>query len=162
MDLYTPSLPAIANALNVKVNAAQLTLSVFIFAVAISQFIYGILSDALGRKIILLAGILISLVGCILCMMANSIEALLIGRFIQGFGARACTSQWRAIFRDVYQGEMLAKMGAYLGNFLVFTVVAAPFLGGYLQNFFCWEANFFLTLCTLILLLMVFFFRGFK
>jgi DHA1 family bicyclomycin/chloramphenicol resistance-like MFS transporter/DHA1 family 2-module integral membrane pump EmrD-like MFS transporter len=65
-----------------------------------------------------------------------------VGRFIQGLGAGACAALWRSIFRDTYSGEDLAKYSSYLVIFMMFILPSAPVLGGYLQTFYGWRANF--------------------
>jgi DHA1 family bicyclomycin/chloramphenicol resistance-like MFS transporter/DHA1 family 2-module integral membrane pump EmrD-like MFS transporter len=105
--------------------------------------VYGPLSDGVGRRFPLIVGLGITLIGSAMCYMASTMTMLIVGRFIQGFGAGAGASLWRTIFRDCFSGAELAKYGAYLSILIVFIVPAAPTLGGYLQEYFDWRASFF-------------------
>lgn len=141
-DIYAPSLPAIAHYFSTTVHHAQWSMALYMSGIAIFLFIYGPLSDGIGRKPPLIAGLLITLIGTLLCLFATSIEMLLIGRFVQGSGVGACAGLWRSIARDVFSGDELAKYSSYFMIFVVFVVPAAPVLGGYLQEHFNWHASF--------------------
>lgn len=157
-DLYLPSLPAIAEGLNTSLNLAQFTLSIYVFGFAIAQIIYGPISDSVGRRKPLLIGLLICLLGSIVCFTAQSIQLLLIGRLIQGLGAGATLTLPSAIIRDRFEGNNLAKYSSYAALISVGFLAGAPLLGGYLQEYFGWRASFlFLLLYTIIALLTTFF-----
>lgn len=141
-DLYTPSLPAISYYFKTSTGTAQMTLTLCMLGTALTCLIYGPLSEVIGRRYTLIAGIVISIIGCLLCVSAKHIIQLQMGRFIQGCGLGACTSLWRSIVRDVYSGQKLAQLAAYLTNFFVLSVILAPFLGGYLEVYFGWRAAF--------------------
>lgn len=154
-DIYAPSLPAIAQIMHTAVGWSQFSLTIFMLGLSISQLIYGPLSEGFGRRIPLITGLLIFTAGCTISIVATNITVLIIGRLIQGLGAGACASLWRTIFRDVYQGDDLAKYGAFLSIFITFLVPAVPILGGYLQSYIGWQASFaFLILYGLSILLM--------
>lgn len=155
-DIYAPSLTAIASLMQVPVEWAQFSLTIFMPGLAFSQLIYGPLSEGIGRRKPLIAGLLVFLAGSLLSIFATGIGALILGRFIQGFGAGACSSLWRPIFRDVYQGDDLAKYGGWLSIIITFFVPAIPVLGGYLQHYIGWQASFaFLILYSLITLFFI-------
>ena len=90
-DIYLPSFPAIAAELQTDISYVQLTLSVFFGGFAVSQLIYGPLSDRFGRKPFLLIGVSIYCLMSMLAASATSITVLLIARILQGFGAGACS-----------------------------------------------------------------------
>jgi len=157
-DIYAPSLPAIADSLDASVNLAQLSMVTFMFGIAIVQFIYGILSEVFGRRMPLMSGLIVMLIGTMVCLFSPNMKILILGRFIQGCGAGACTALWRSIFRDFFSGEKLAKYGGYLGIFITFIVPTAPVIGGYLQQYFGWRASFvFIAFYALIALFAVIF-----
>jgi Bcr/CflA subfamily drug resistance transporter len=141
-DIYAPSLPSISEDLHTPIDDVQLSMAIFMLGISISQLIYGPLSEGLGRKLPLLIGLAINILGSIICFMTPSITMLILGRFIQGLGAGAGASLWRSIFRDCFTGDLLAKYGSYLSIGIIFIVPAAPTLGGYLQTYFGWRANF--------------------
>jgi len=157
-DIYAPSLTAIAHIMGTPVEHAQFSLTVFMIGLAFSQLIYGPISEGVGRRIPVIAGLLIFICGSLLSMLATHIELLIIGRLVQGVGAGACSSLWRSIFRDVYQGDDLSKYGAWLSVVVTFFVPAVPVLGGYFQQNIGWQANFgFLILYSLITLFLIIF-----
>jgi DHA1 family bicyclomycin/chloramphenicol resistance-like MFS transporter/DHA1 family 2-module integral membrane pump EmrD-like MFS transporter len=155
-DIYAPSLPAISNSLSTPINSVQWSMAIYMLGLAISQLIYGPLSEVVGRKLSVILGLLILLIGSGICYFSNNIDMLILGRLIQGCGAGAAAALWRSIFRDVFSGEKLAKYGSHLSVFMVFVVPAAPAIGGYLQEHFNWRASFlFLCLYTLAILLLI-------
>lgn len=153
-DIYAPSLPAISVSLETAVDYVQWSMATYMLGVALSQLIYGPLSEGVGRKPPMIIGLLIMLVGSVICLVSDNVESLVIGRFVQGCGAGACASLWRSVFRDTYTGEELAKYSSYLVILIMFIVPAAPLLGGYLQELFSWRASFvFMTIYTLVAVL---------
>ncbi|MDF3033637.1 MAG: multidrug resistance transporter, Bcr family [Alphaproteobacteria bacterium] len=159
-DIYIPSVPAISDDLKTSIDKVQGTLSIFMFGLSISQLVYGPISEGIGRRYPLIIGLLIMAIGSFVCFYASSIETLLLGRFIQGLGVGAGASLWRSIFRDSFEGPQLAKYGGYLSVLVAFIVPAAPVLGGYLQIYFGWRANFlfliFYALATVLIILVLF------
>lgn len=160
-DIYAPSLPSIAKGLRTSIELAQWSMAIYMLGVALSILFYGPISEGYGRKSPLSVGLCIMLVGSAMCLFASDIDMLIWGRFVQGCGAGACAGLWRSIFRDVFTGEELAKYGSYLVVFIMFIVPAAPALGGYLQAYFGWRANFvFMGIYTLTALIAILY--GFK
>jgi DHA1 family bicyclomycin/chloramphenicol resistance-like MFS transporter len=141
-DMYLPSLPAIARELNATTAETQLTLSAFLFGFAVGQFVYGPISDKVGRRPVLLAGLAIFLAASAACTFAPTIGTLIAGRFLQATGAAGPIVLARAMVRDLYEGPRagreLSRMGAIMGV----VPALAPILGGVLQGLFGWRANF--------------------
>ena len=150
-DLYLPSLVSITHAFNTDSNMAQFTITAYVSSMMISQPLYGIASDAYGRRNILLIGSIIAILGTFLCCIAWSIKILLLGRFIQGLGASAGLTVCRAIMRDLYSGPNFIKMASYLAVFGMVCMISAPVLGGYIEHFFNWRVNFILLLILCII-----------
>lgn len=157
-DIYTPSLAFMAEDLNCSIEAVQWTLAIFMLGVALSQLVYGPVSDGVGRRPPMLMGLGIMLIGSVAAFLSPSIEILLLSRFIQGLGAGACATLWRSIFRDVFPPAQMAQFGAYLGVGLVFVVAAAPTVGGYLQDVLGWRASFAALFCYAALNIITIFF----
>lgn len=141
-DLYLAALPALRREFATGVAEVQLTLSVFIAAFALSQLAYGPLSDRYGRRPVLLAGVAIYVAATLFCAVAQSIELLLVGRFLQAVGA--CSGQviGRAIIRDVHGAQGAARMLGYITAGTALAPVFGPALGGLLTVAFGWRANF--------------------
>ena len=121
-DLYAPSMPSISQELDVSIDRVQWSMAIYMLGVSLFQFFYGSLSDIFGRKPILLLGLSVFFVGSLICFFSSDIEWVIFGRFIQGSGAAACAALWRAIFRDVFKSEELAKYGSYLSVIMVFVL----------------------------------------
>ncbi|MCH9628052.1 MAG: Bicyclomycin resistance protein [Chlamydiales bacterium] len=141
-DIYAPSLPAISEQMQVNIGLVQWSMSIYMLGIALSQLVFGPLSEGIGRKMPLLLGMLIMLGGSLLCLFSTNVHMLITGRLIQGLGAGAAAALWRTIFRDLYQGDELAKYTSYLVILIMFIVPAAPALGGYLQHYLNWQASF--------------------
>ncbi len=157
-DIYAPALPSIADSLGAHVNFAQWSMVIFMLGMAISQLVYGPLSEGIGRRRPLLIGMSIMMLGTIVCFFAPNITVLILGRLLQGLGAGASATLWRSIFRDTYEGAELAKYGSYLAIFITFIIPAAPTLGGYLDQYFGWRSIFiFILIYTCAAIITVFF-----
>lgn len=141
-DIYTPALPAISHALNTTISLVQWTMAIYLFGMAATLAVFGALSEGFGRKAPLLVGLVIMLVGTIICFFARNIDTLMVGRFIQGCGAGAGAGVWRAMFRDLFAGEQLAKFGSYFGIAVTIVIPIAPAIGGFLQHALSWQAIF--------------------
>ncbi|MGF1608398.1 MAG: multidrug effflux MFS transporter [Kiloniellales bacterium] len=141
-DLYLPSLPAIAAHFGVDAGEAQLTLSVFLIGFALSQLVYGALSDRFGRRPVLLVGLVIYVLASIACMLAPSIGLLIAARLLQAVGACAGVVLGRAVVRDVYGRERAARVLSYVGMAMALAPALGPILGGFIQVWFGWRASF--------------------
>jgi len=149
-DLYLPSLPAMTIALHTSHEAVKMTISIYLFGLACSPLIFGPLSDRYGRRPILLMGLVVAFVGSVICVLSHSINVLIFGRFIQATGVASGLTLGRTIASDVFQGAALSRIGSYMGMLFGIVPAVAPVLGGYVQKYFGWRANF-----ELILLLIV-------
>ncbi len=141
-DIYIPSFFAMEKDLDASLTSIQHSMSAFMIAVATTQILYGALSEIIGRRLTLLIGLSLAILGSFICIFTASFTNLIIGRLIQGAGAGACSCIWRAIFRDIFNSQQIAKYGGYLGTGMVFIIAAAPFLGGYLEAYAGWRISF--------------------
>lgn len=155
-DFYLPALPEITRALGTDVAGTQLTLSVFLAGFGAGQLIYGPLSDRFGRRPIMMIGLGIYVLASFACVMANSIEALILARFLQSLGACAGPVLGRTIVRDVYGPQDSARMLSYISAAMALAPLAGPVLGGWLTVAFGWRATFIaLTIFSALLALTV-------
>ncbi|MGX6960362.1 MAG: multidrug effflux MFS transporter [Rickettsia endosymbiont of Pentastiridius leporinus] len=141
-DIYVPSFLIRTKELHSTLTGIQQSMSAFMISLAISQFVYGPLSEIIGRRLALLIGVFVMMAGSIVCSLAESLPQLIVGRFIQGAGAGACACLWRSIFKDIFNGQQITKYGGYLGVAMVYIVAASPFLGGYLEIYAGWRISF--------------------
>ena len=98
-DIYTPSVNFMATDLRTSVNKIQSSMAIFMVGVTVSQLIYGPFSEAYGRRLPLIIGLLIMLVGSVVCFYTKDISILLIGRLTQGLGAGAASCLWRPFLK---------------------------------------------------------------
>jgi Bcr/CflA subfamily drug resistance transporter len=158
-DMTIPSLPAIASSLHTSEGLAQTSLTICLAGVGLSQLFYGPLSDAYGRKKILLTGFTICLMGNIASGVAASDSIFLISRFLAGIGAGAGTVIARAMARDMFQKSQLTKVLSYLSMSTTVSPAIAPLLGGYLQSYLGWRYVFLLlSIITLFSIITIFLF----
>lgn len=144
-DLYLPSLPAMATALASNSAGAQMTLSVFLFGFAGGQIFYGPLSDRMGRKPVLLAGMVLFIIASLACAFAPAMPWLIAGRFFQALGASGPIVLGRAIVRDLYEGPRAGRELSRMGTVMGVVPALAPLLGAVLETQFGWRSNFFAT-----------------
>ena len=153
--LYLPAMPAITVALHTTGAMMKLSLSLFLIGFSASQLFYGPLSDAFGRKINLILGIIIFIVGSLISALADDITVLLIGRFIEGVGIGAANAVGYALMRDIYSGSKLTVQLSYVSVFVGTMPLVAPIIGGYLVTELNWQSCFYLLAIAALLLLIV-------
>ncbi|HYD70685.1 multidrug effflux MFS transporter [Azospirillum sp.] len=141
-DLYLPSLPALVGVFDTDIATVQLTLSVFLVGFAVSQLVYGPVSDRFGRRPALLGGIAIYLVASVACVFADSVGQLIVARFFQALGACCGPVVARAVVRDVFERDRAATVLAYMSMAMTLAPAVGPVLGGMLTQAFGWRANF--------------------
>ncbi len=141
-SVYIPSMPSLVVALDTTMARVNLTFTVFLAGFALSQVVYGPLSDRLGRRRVLLGALVLYFVASVGCAVSPTIEALIAARFAQAVGACAGPVMAYAIVRDVYAGERAARVLAYIGVAFAISPAIMPIIGGYLQAWFGWRANF--------------------
>ena len=154
LHLFIPAMSAVKDAFGVSTGVAQLTMSLAMVSMAFFTVAYGGLSDRLGRKRVLLAGLVLFTSGAAACMVAPNMPMLLAGRILQGAGAGCGVVLARAIARDVYGQERVAQVIAYLTAAYVLGPMVAPPVGGQLTAAFGWRALF--VLASIVGLLVIF------
>lgn len=144
MDMYLPSLPDIARALNASTAQTQLTISSYLTGFAAGQIIYGPISDRFGRKPVMLVALALYGVASIVCATTQSIETLTALRFVQALGGSGSIVLARAVVRDLYSGVRAGRELSLMGSITAFAPIVAPVIGGVLQTAFGWRASFIL------------------
>ncbi|MSR11722.1 MAG: Bcr/CflA family efflux MFS transporter [Gammaproteobacteria bacterium] len=142
MQILLPAIPVIRDSFAVSNEVAQLTLSLSMLAIALGTLVYGPMSDKYGRKPVMLAGLIVTLFGSLLCYFSHSIEMLILSRFVQAFGGAVGLVLARAIVRDVYSAQEAARVIATLVMVMVVVPMLSPALGGELMLLFGWESVF--------------------
>jgi DHA1 family bicyclomycin/chloramphenicol resistance-like MFS transporter len=143
IDAMLPALPRIAAELTPEdANRAQLILTSFVLGMGIGTLVAGPLSDALGRKRVILMGAALYIIGAGLALIAPSLEMILLARVIQGVGAAGPRVVSLAMIRDLYSGRAMAQIVSYA--MLIFTLfpAVAPLIGAAIIAGFGWRAIF--------------------
>jgi DHA1 family bicyclomycin/chloramphenicol resistance-like MFS transporter len=129
IDMYLPALPKIADDLSVSSSVVQLTLTGTLAGLALGQLIVGPLSDSLGRRRPLMAGIVLHMLASLLCLFAPNIALLGVARGLQGMGAAAAMVVAIAVVGDLYAESVAATVMSRLMLVLGVAPVIAPSLG---------------------------------
>ncbi len=129
IDMYLPALPKIADDLSVSSSVVQLTLTGTLAGLALGQLIVGPLSDSLGRRRPLMAGIVLHIAASLLCVLAPSLAVLGLARVLQGAGAAAAMVVAIAVVGDLFADNAAATVLSRLMLVLGVAPVVAPSLG---------------------------------
>lgn len=141
-DLYTPSLPHLTGYFQTSAETVQLTMSLNLLGFGAAQLLYGPLSDYLGRRPVLLGGMVCFAVISLVCAFAYSIEFLIFARVLQGITACAEAVVGLAIIRDLYDDEDGVRVLAAYGMAVALAPAVGPLIGGYIHVWLGWQANF--------------------
>lgn len=151
-DLYLPSLPALSLYFQANDYEAKMTLFSYLLSFSISPLIFGPLSDHIGRKKILIGGVLSAIIVTFCCLFASTIEWMILFRFFQGIGTGAVLISSRASVSDLFTGKSLAKQMSLMTMLMPLILALAPTVGGFLQEALGWKAVFLFLLLYMILI----------
>ncbi|WP_423840885.1 multidrug efflux MFS transporter EmrD [Vibrio mytili] len=140
--MYVPSIGHMANEFFVSASSLQAVMACYLIPYGLSQFIYGPLSDRLGRKPIIVSGLLIYLAGTLVALFAHQFEWFLVGSFIQGLGIGCGGAMARTLTRDCFDGAELHRANSLISMCILFSPLMAPLLGGYLTEAFGWRSSY--------------------
>ena len=142
IDMYLPALPEISRDLHASASAVQLSLTACLIGIATGQLLFGPISDRLGRRPPLLAGLAGFTVASLACAVAPNIYFLIAFRLIQGLGGAAGIVIARSIVRDLYSGAALARFFATLMLAVGVGPILAPQIGSWVLAFTIWRGVF--------------------
>ncbi|MFC6671705.1 Bcr/CflA family multidrug efflux MFS transporter [Marinobacterium aestuariivivens] len=142
IDMYLPSMPAIASGLGASTEAVQQSLTVFLIAFSLPQLIFGPLSDALGRRFVILTGLGLFIGGSLLCALAGDITWLLVARALQAAGASAMAVTVPALVKDRYSQESFARTMSFIMMVMAVAPLLAPLMGGLVLTVGGWRLIF--------------------
>ena len=152
IDAVLPALGFMALEFGVGGSEIQLVITSLFAGFAIGQLIYGPISDRVGRLPGIYVGFAFFILGCILAMSAQSLEMVLIGRFLQGIGASGPRIMVSALARDCFSGRAMARIMSLSGSVFMIVPVCAPMLGQVLLWFGPWEYIFAMYIILSVLL----------
>ena len=154
LDVYLPGMPAMAKEMNVSISQIAHTFTWFLIVFALTQIIHGTLSDYIGRKPVLLAGLFIAAIATIFCIYAKDYETLLLARLAQAVGISSFVVL-NAIIRDLYTGSKAIQVRAFVTTISGISISLAPTIGGLLQNRFSWQGGFIASVSLILFVLIV-------
>ena len=153
IDAMLPALPTIGAELGVqRENDSQLIISLIFLGMAVGQIFYGPLSDSIGRKPAIYAGLALFLVGSTLSLVSQNFTMMLVGRLVQGIGVAGPRSVSVALIRDQYEGRAMARVMSFVMAVFILVPIIAPSLGQGILLVAHWRAIFglFLILATIM------------
>lgn len=140
--IYTPSLPELAALMQAGNGLVNMTLSIYFVGFALGVFLWGRLADRFGRRPAMLWGLSIYIGGCLLCYASLTMSALIVARFIQGFGASAGSVVTQTIMRDIFQGPRRSQIFSIISGAIALTPALGPLIGGHVTDLWGFYANF--------------------
>lgn len=142
MHMFVPALPDAARGLAATSGQMQMAISIYIIGLAAGQLIYGPVSDALGRRPMLLAGLALYAVGSVAAALAPGLRTLLLARLVQALGGCAGLALGRAIVRDTTRADAAVRQLALLNLMIMIGPGLAPMVGGAVSSTLGWRAIF--------------------
>jgi DHA1 family bicyclomycin/chloramphenicol resistance-like MFS transporter len=142
LNILAPAMPGLIGTLGAGAGTVQLTLSLFLLGMAISQLVLGTLSDRFGRRPVMLAGLALTVLTSFAALATTSITGLIVARTAQAFGATAGIVIGRAVIRDLYERDRAASMIGWVTMAMVVAPMIAPLIGGALDTALGWQAIF--------------------
>lgn len=141
-DTMFPAFPQIAAQLGADVVGMQQTISVYLLTYALMSVVHGPLSDALGRKRVILAGLAVFTLASVGCALAPNLPTLLVFRGLQGLSAGVGMIVGRAAIRDLYQGDDAQRLMSQVSMIFSIAPAIAPIAGGWLLGWGQWQLIF--------------------
>jgi MFS transporter, DHA1 family, multidrug resistance protein len=139
IDMYLPSIPAIARDLDASVALVQLSVTVYIGVFAAAQLLLGPLSDVLGRRLPVAAGLLVFALADVACALAPSMDAMLAARAVQALGGAAVAVTVPALVRDLFERDDYARVMGLVMLVMGLAPLLAPTVGGLIVLYASWR-----------------------
>ncbi len=141
-DLYLPAMPDVARDLGASQQSVALTVSAFLAGLAFGQLLSGHLSDTLGRRRPLIAGLLVFATASLACLLASSAGTLIALRLVQGFSGAAGIAIANAVVADHAYGTDAARLLSRLALITLLMPILAPLVGAQLLRVVPWQGVF--------------------
>ncbi|ENZ5482387.1 multidrug efflux MFS transporter EmrD [Serratia marcescens] len=150
--IYVPVIADIAHDLSVRTGAVQRVMAAYLLTYGFSQLIYGPISDRIGRRPVILTGMMIFLIGALGALLSTNLTMLVAASAIQGMGTGVAGVMARTMPRDLYAGTALRYANSLLNMGILVSPLLAPVIGGALAMVFGWRAcyAFLLALCACV------------
>ncbi|MDB4837385.1 Bcr/CflA family multidrug efflux MFS transporter [Marinomonas sp.] len=151
IDAYLPSIPTISRDLNTNIDLVQMTVSMYLVVFAFLQILFGPISDALGRRKVIISGLGVYAAGSLICAFSVNYEMLLVGRATQALGGAAVAVCVPALVKDSMSITQFSKAMSLIMLVMAISPLAAPIIGGAILTFSDWH-YIFVFLCILALI----------
>ncbi|SIS50256.1 MFS transporter, DHA1 family, bicyclomycin/chloramphenicol resistance protein [Zobellia uliginosa] len=143
-------LPALSH-IGITINSLdplknQLLITMIFLGLGVGQLFFGPLSDSYGRKPVVYVGFGLFVIASVICVLAPSLEVMIIGRVLQGIGLSAPRTIAISIIRDTYKGDYMAKIMSFVTAFFILVPVVAPAIGKWIMDAFGWQSIFYVQL----------------
>lgn len=152
IDTYLPSLPDIVQEFGAPDWQGQQTMSLYLFAFAAATLVYGPLSDAFGRRTVVLGSLAIYTISSAGCALASNIHWLLAMRIGQGLSASGPVVIGRALVRDAFHGGRAQRVMSQVMLYFALAPALAPIVGGFLHDAYGWRSVFWFLAVLAVLL----------
>lgn len=159
LEISAPSLPYIKKFFNISERLTGMIITIHFLGIFIMSFFYGPISDSIGRKKVLIFGIIVAALGCLISFLSTSISILIFGRFIHGLGSAAIMTMIPVMISESYSAEKATNLFRINSGILTIFSAIAPTIGGFINNIFSWRGNFsFLFILQVISLILIYLF----
>lgn len=138
--MYVPAIPEMSHFFSVQSSYLQGVMAAYLLSYGLSQFVYGPLSDRIGRRPVILIGMVVFLIGSAITVFSGNFEWLVIGSFVQGCGTGCGGAMSRTVTRDCYDGADLHRSNSLISMGVIFSPLLAPVLGGLLSSDLGWRS----------------------
>lgn len=142
IDMYLPAFPAIATDLHTSIPHVEFSLSLYFFGMAMGQLFGGPISDAYGRRPMVMIGLIVFGISSLLLCITHQIETFWMLRALQSFGGGIATVNVSATVRDMFDGKESARIFSLIAMVMLMAPLLAPTLGSFILQFFEWQTIF--------------------
>ena len=157
IDALLPAISEIGSAIDsFDATDNQLLITMIFLGLGIGQLFFGPLSDTFGRKPMIYFGFALFGLASIICLLATSLEWMIVGRIIQGIGLSSARTISISIIRDTYSGDYMARVMSFVTAFFILVPVVAPAIGKGVMDVFGWKAIFYMQLIMALVVLIWF------
>lgn len=141
-DAYLPALSLLSDYFQTSDKMLKFSVTAYFIGFAGAQVLFGPLSDAYGRKVIILIGIGIGALGALICFLSHSIYSFYLGRFVLGIGMASGIPVARAVLKDLFDGKALSQAATQINMVFAVMPFITPLMGAYLATYFPWQSIF--------------------
>lgn len=144
IDALLPALSIIGHDVHTtQVADNKLLITMIFLGLGVGQLFFGPLSDSFGRKPVVYSGLVIFFIASLICVSAESLTVIIIGRILQGIGLSAPRTVSISIVRDTYSGNYMAKIMSFVTVIFILVPIVAPALGKLILDIYDWKAIFY-------------------